>query len=101
MTAIAIRGSAAAVCGGALIGALKISIGALRHNARTLRDLVRPAAAAFVVKANAYGHGLLPVAQAIEEYAAAFCVYAPEEGLALRAGGARAPIIVLGPTPVE
>ena len=84
-----------------MIGALRISTGALRHNARTLRELVAPAKAAFVVKSNAYGHGLVPVARAIEEYADALCVYDVEEGLALREAGVKIPIMVLGPTPVE
>jgi alanine racemase len=84
-----------------MIGALRISLDALRHNARTLRALVAPAKAAFVLKSNAYGHGLVPVARAIEEYADALCVYAVEEGLALRESGVTLPIMVLGPTPVE
>ena len=84
-----------------MIGALRISTEALRHNARALRELAAPAKAAFVVKSNAYGHGLVPVARAIEEYADALCVYAVEEGLALRAAGVAVPIMVLGPTPVE
>ena len=84
-----------------MIGALRISTAALRQNARTLRELVAPAKAAFVVKSNAYGHGLVPVARAIEEYADALCVYEVEEGLALRESGVTVPIMVLGPTPVE
>ena len=84
-----------------MIGGLRISLAALRHNARTLRELVAPAKTAFVVKANAYGHGLISVARAIEEYADAFCVYSAEEGLALRAAGAERPIMVLGPVPVD
>lgn len=84
-----------------MIGALRISTGALRQNARALRELVAPAKAAFVVKSNAYGHGLVPVARAIEEFADALCVYAVEEGLTLRESGIKVPIMVLGPTPVE
>lgn len=84
-----------------MIGSLRISLGALRENARTLRAHVAPAQAAFVVKANAYGHGLIPVARAIAPEAAAFCVYSIEEGLALRASGLEQTIIVLGPSPVE
>lgn len=84
-----------------MIGALHISIGALRRNARTLRDLAAPSRAAFVVKANAYGHGLVETARAIEEYASALGVYAIEEGLALREAGIAAPVMVLGPSPVE
>jgi alanine racemase len=78
-------------------GALKISLAALRHNAGLLRDLVGARRAAFVVKGNAYGHGLVPVARAIEPNAARLCVYTIEEALALREGGITAPVLVLGP----
>ncbi len=80
-----------------MTGRLEIFPGALRHNARVLRDLVAPSLAAFVVKGNAYGHGLVPVALAVEPYAARFCVYAVEEALALRAAGISTPVLVLGP----
>jgi alanine racemase len=61
-----------------MIGGLEVSLGALRHNAGLLRDLVGTKRAAFVVKANAYGHGLLPVAHAAEPFAARLCVYTIE-----------------------
>jgi alanine racemase len=82
-----------------VIGALHVSLGALRHNAKVLRDLVGPNHAAFVVKSNAYGHGLVETALAIEPFAARICVYSYEEGLALRDGGITGPILVLGPIP--
>ncbi|HYL28002.1 MAG TPA: alanine racemase, partial [Candidatus Nitrosotalea sp.] len=78
---------------------IRISLDALRHNAATLRDLVGDGRAAFVVKGNAYGHGLAPVARAVEPFAARLCVYTPGEALALRAAGITAPIVVLGPVP--
>jgi len=84
-----------------MIGALRISTGALARNAKTLRDLAAPARAAFVVKSNAYGHGLVETAKAIEAHADALCVYSIEEGLALRKAGIAVPVIVLGPSPVE
>ncbi len=85
----------------AVIGCLEISLGALRHNAGLLRDLVGARRAAFVVKGNAYGHGLIPVARAIEPFATRLCVYTIEEALGLRAGGIGAPVLVLGPIPPE
>lgn len=84
-----------------MIGGLRISLAAIARNARLLRDLVRPSAAAFVVKGNAYGHGLLQVAKAAEPFAARLCVYEMEEALALRAGGVVVPILVLGPIPPD
>lgn len=80
---------------------LRISLDALRHNAAALRDLIGNSRAAFVVKGNAYGHGLIPVARAIEPYAARLCVYALDEALALRSAGISAPILVLGPIPKQ
>ncbi len=80
-----------------MIGGIAVSLGALRHNAGLLRELVGAGHAAFVVKSNAYGHGLVETALAIEPFAARICVYAPEEALALRDGGITGPILVLGP----
>jgi alanine racemase len=82
-----------------VIGRLAISLGALRRNAATLRDLVGAGKAAFVVKSNAYGHGLVETALAVEPFANRICVYALEEGIALREGGVTAKILVLGPIP--
>lgn len=55
-----------------------------------------------VVKADAYGHGLLNVAQIAQEAGASgFCVAVLEEGLALRAAHITLPILVLGIVPPE
>lgn len=83
-----------------MIGRLHVSLPALRANARALRDLVGPKHAAFVVKSNAYGHGLVETALAVEPFAAKICVYALDEAIALRDGGLTASILVLGPVPL-
>jgi alanine racemase len=50
-----------------------------------------------VVKANAYGHGSVRVAQALEQAGATMLAVADiEEGIVLRRGGVRAPILVFG-----
>ena len=55
-----------------------------------------------VVKADAYGHGVLPVAKAaIEAGAVGFCVATLDEALELRTNGFLEPIIVLGPIDYE
>jgi len=55
-----------------------------------------------VVKANAYGHGLIKVAKMELEYGATgLCVATLDEGLELRDSGVEAPILVLGIVPVE
>ncbi len=51
-----------------------------------------------VVKANAYGHGIIPCARAaIEAGATWLAVARVEEGLHLRAKGIAAPVLVIGP----
>jgi alanine racemase len=80
-----------------VIGGLTISLGAIRRNGELLRELVGAERAAFVVKGNAYGHGLVRVARAIEPLATRLCVYNLEEAIALRVGGVTAPILVMGP----
>ena len=84
-----------------MIGGLTISLAALRHNAELLRALVGAGRAAFVVKGNAYGHGLVETARAVAPLANRICVYSIEEALALRGAGLSAPILVLGPVPPE
>ncbi len=71
-----------------------IDTGALRHNLRAVRERARGARVMAVVKANAYGHGLVPTALALAE-ADAFAVARLEEGLALRAEGITQPIVLL------
>jgi alanine racemase len=84
-----------------MFGSLQISLAALRHNAALLHDLVGAERAAFVVKGNAYGHGLVPVARAIEPFAARLLVYTIDEALRLRNAGVATPLIVLGPIPSD
>jgi alanine racemase len=67
---------------------------ALRHNLSIIRARAGSARVMAVVKANAYGHGLVPTALALAE-ADAFAVARLEEGLALRAAGITRPIALL------
>lgn len=52
-----------------------------------------------VVKADAYGHGAVPVARALEDQCAFFGVALIQEALELRRAGIQKPILVLGHTP--
>lgn len=55
-----------------------------------------------VVKADAYGHGAVPVARALAEAGAAgFCVATHDEAVQLREAGIDVPILVLYPIPPE
>ena len=67
---------------------------ALRANLQRLRDLAPGRRIMAVVKANAYGHGLVPVALALAD-ADAFAVARIEEAVALRAAGVRRPVVLL------
>ncbi|MGN2434246.1 alanine racemase [Pseudomonas syringae] len=71
-----------------------IDLQALRHNYRMARDSSGGKALA-VIKADAYGHGAVRVAQALEAQADGFAVACIEEALELRAAGIRAPILLL------
>lgn len=71
-----------------------IDLQALRHNYRLARE-TSGAKALAVLKADAYGHGAVQVAQALEAEANGFAVACIEEALELRAAGIRAPILLL------
>ena len=75
----------------------EIDLGAVQRNLIRFRELVGRSVAVFaVVKADAYGHGAVPIARALEPLCNALAVSLVEEGLELRAAGIRAPILVLG-----
>jgi alanine racemase len=75
----------------------EIDQAALRHNAGVVRERVGPNVPVIaVVKANAYGHGMIGVANALVNDAQLFGVANLEEAEALRKH-VRQPIIVLGP----
>jgi alanine racemase len=75
----------------------EIDLGAVQRNLSRVRQAVGPGVRIFgVVKADAYGHGAVPVARALEPLCNALAVSLVEEGFELRAAGIRAPILVLG-----
>lgn len=71
---------------------------ALRFNYRQLRKVISGTTKVMaIVKANAYGHGDFEVASVLEGLGCEFFgVAIPEEGLKLREGGIKNPIVVLG-----
>ncbi|GAB4573746.1 MAG: alanine racemase [Anaerolineae bacterium] len=79
---------------------IEVDLDAIAHNVRQVQAHVGPAVQVMaVVKANAYGHGAVPVAlTALAAGAARLAVARAAEGLALRAAGITAPILVLGYT---
>lgn len=76
----------------------EISLDAIEANVRALRRRAEGRALMAVVKANAYGHGAEAVARAALDAGASWlAVYTVDEGVSLRGGGIRAPILVFGP----
>jgi alanine racemase len=74
----------------------EVDLAAVRHNVRTIAQVVGPAELCAVVKADAYGHGDVPVAEAaLEAGAGRLAVALVEEGVRLREAGIDAPILVL------
>jgi len=71
-----------------------IDTAALRHNLGQVRRAAPASRVMAVIKANAYGHGLVPAARALAE-ADGFAVARLGEGLALRAAGLRNRILLL------
>ncbi|KAF0862189.1 alanine racemase [Pseudomonas sp. LD120] len=71
-----------------------IDLQALRHNYQLARE-TSGARALAVIKADAYGHGAVRCAQALEAEADGFAVACIEEALELRAAGIRAPVLLL------
>ena len=74
-----------------------INLEALRWNFRQVRKKVgRPVKVLSVVKGNAYGHGAVQVARALEDEGSyGFGVATLEEGIELRKGGLRSPVLIL------
>jgi alanine racemase len=88
----------------------EVSLGALTHNLRAIRAHVNPARTAggpagrrgprrkilAVIKSNAYGHGIVPVARALSKaHADWFGVTCSAEGAELRESGIREPVLIL------
>ncbi|GEK47145.1 alanine racemase [Bisbaumannia pacifica] len=72
-----------------------IDLEALRHNYCLARDLAPDSQAVAVLKADAYGHGAVACARALEDLAPAFAVACIEEAIALREAGIATPIVLL------
>lgn len=79
----------------------EIDLSAIAHNVRKIRSLLSiNTRLCAVVKANAYGHGAVPVAQTVLKAGAdQLAVAILSEGIELRRAGITAPILILGYTP--
>ncbi|HEY9749270.1 MAG TPA: alanine racemase [Allocoleopsis sp.] len=79
---------------------VEVDLSALAHNIRQIKGLLAPQTALMaVVKADAYGHGAVTVAETVLQHGATWLGVATiPEGIALREAGIEAPILVLGAT---
>jgi alanine racemase len=71
-----------------------IDTAALKHNLQRIRDFAPRSRVMAVIKANAYGHGLVAVARALDA-ADAFAVARVDEGLTLRMAGIQKRTVLL------
>jgi alanine racemase len=76
-----------------MVGAT-VDTGALRHNLQIARQWAPKSRVMAVIKANAYGHGLVAVARALES-TDAFAVARVDEGMTLRLAGIKTPTVLL------
>lgn len=83
---------------------VEIDLQALRHNLALVRASLGSSSAkvGLVTKADAYGHGLVPVSRfAVAQGVDWLCVATVQEGIALRDAGLRQPIAVISPILAE
>ena len=75
----------------------EISLEAIGHNIREVKKRLPEGVKLLgVVKANAYGHGAVPVASCLENQVDYFATATIEEAVELRENGISAPILILG-----
>ena len=80
---------------------VEVDLGAITANARVLRDLAPDSRLMAVVKADGYGHGMVPVARAALAGGADWLAVAlVEEGRALRDAGITTPVLLLTEPPL-
>ena len=96
MVSMQIGQSVIATDGGVRATWAEVNLSRLESNLAAIRRRVAPAKVMLVVKANAYGHGLVEVSKALAGQADCVGVAVLEEGILLRRLGITGPIIVLG-----
>ena len=81
----------------------EIDLDALAYNYRKLRRQMGPGAGFLgVVKADAYGHGAVPISKKLEELGAEYLAVSNlEEAEELRHHGVELPLLLLGYTPAD
>jgi len=75
---------------------VEVNLAQLSRNLQAIRQKVSPARVMIILKANAYGHGLVEVAKYLDQQVDYIGVAVLEEGILLREQGVQTPILVLG-----
>lgn len=73
---------------------VEIDFNSLKHNLQVVRSLAPKSKVLSMIKANAYGHGLVRVARALQE-TDAFGVACIDEALIIRQAGITTPIVIM------
>ena len=80
----------------------RVDLDAYVHNVAVLKHMVAPSGMWAVVKADAYGHGAVPVSRAaVSAGVDGLCVAITAEGIDLRDAGIDAPILIFSEQPVD
>lgn len=75
----------------------EISLDAICNNINETKEVISPETKIMaVIKADAYGHGAVPIAKVLQNKVDAFGIATVEEGLELRRAGIKNPILILG-----
>ena len=75
----------------------RVDLGAIERNAARLAAVAAPAVLCAVVKADGYGHGMVPAARAAQAGGASWLAVATaEEARGLREAGIEGPVLVMG-----
>ena len=74
---------------------VEVDLSAIQSNVQAIKAYTQGKSLIAVIKADAYGHGAIPVAEALCEEAAMYAVATVAEAVAVRTAGIRKPVLVL------
>ena len=74
---------------------VEVDLSAIVSNAKAIKAYSQSSSLIAVIKADAYGHGVIPVAEALREEAAMYAVATVAEAIELRTADIRKPVLVL------
>ena len=74
---------------------VEVDLSAIQSNVQAIKAYTQGKSLIAVIKADAYGHGAMPVAEALCEEAAMYAVATVAEAVAVRTAGIRKPVLVL------